>query len=80
MERSVQVHLDIEKIQTLDAIYISHAHTDHFDPYTLVEIYNNAKPLLILPVTLTYLFPLIHEYIGDIPVHILLPKKTFSLK
>lgn len=80
MERSVRVRLDTEKIKTLDAIYISHAHTDHFDPYTLVEIYTHAQPLLILPATLAYLLPLLHEYLGDIPVHILFPKKTFSLK
>jgi Beta-lactamase superfamily domain len=80
MERSVRVRLDTEKIKTLDAIYISHAHTDHFDPYTLVEIYAHAQPLLILPVSLTYLLPLIREYLGDISVHILFPKKTFSLK
>lgn len=89
MERTVKVKLDREKISTIDAIYISHAHTDHFDPYTLVEIYGlrhsdegriqtpengenrffvpqndeNQKPLLLLPFTLTYLIPLIHEYL-----------------
>ena len=116
MERSIRIRLDTEKIKTLDAIYISHAHTDHFDPYTLMEIYGAKipfvkegkgdfvsenseqdiqsshllqtaplqtslqRPLLILPVSLSYLLPLIHEYLGDIPVHILFPKKTFLLK
>ena len=41
MERTVKVDLDSEKIKTIDAIYISHSHTDHFDPYTLVEAYGN---------------------------------------
>lgn len=39
MERTVKVELDSEKLKTIDAIYISHAHTDHLDPYTLMEIY-----------------------------------------
>jgi ribonuclease BN (tRNA processing enzyme) len=42
MERTVKVKLDPEKISTIDAIYISHAHSDHFDPYTLVEIYRSC--------------------------------------
>lgn len=39
MERTTKVRLDREKIQTIDAIYISHAHSDHFDPYTLMKVY-----------------------------------------
>ena len=110
MERTVKVRLDREKIQTIDAIYISHSHTDHFDPYTLVEIYwlchreewsdpgqqkglpnidwiaswprndGNRKPLLLLPFTLEYLVPLIREYLGDIPLEILYPGKSYALK
>ena len=90
MERAVKVQLDREKIKTIDIIYISHSHTDHFDPYTLIEIYNscpsdegricpdspenpsksfmpqdekNKKPLLLLPSTLSFLVPLIREYL-----------------
>ena len=39
MERTVKVELDPEQVASIDAIYISHAHTDHLDPYTLVSIY-----------------------------------------
>lgn len=39
MERTVKVRLDTEKLKSIDAIYISHAHCDHFDPYTLTEIF-----------------------------------------
>ena len=55
MERTVKIRFDIEKLKTLDAIYISHAHCDHLDPYTLIEIYKYASPILILPFTLKYL-------------------------
>ena len=80
MERTVKVRLDPSKIGTIDAIYISHSHTDHFDPYTLVEIYAHGKPLLLLPFTLAYLVPLIREYLGDIPLEILYPGKSYHLK
>ncbi len=41
MERTVKVRFDHEKLSTIDAMYISHAHCDHFDPYSLVEIYGS---------------------------------------
>ncbi len=63
MERSVRVELDPEKIATIDAIYISHSHTDHLDPYTLTEIYKHGSPILMIPFTLAYLAPLFREYL-----------------
>jgi len=80
MERSTKVELDETKLETIDALYISHSHTDHFDPYTLVKIYKHAHPLLLLPFTLSYLIPLIREYLGDIPLEVLYPKKPYFLK
>lgn len=63
MERTVKVRLDPKKIETIDAVYISHSHTDHFDPYTLVDLYKSEKPILLLPFTLTYLAPLLREHL-----------------
>lgn len=80
MERTVKVEIDVNALETIDAIYISHSHTDHFDPYTLVEIYKYARPILLLPFTLAYLIPLIREYLGEIVIEILYPKKTYFLK
>ena len=80
MERTVKVRLDREKIKTLDAIYISHAHCDHFDPYTLIEIYAHASPLLILPFTLRYLEGLIQEYLPQIEIHWLGNREIFNFK
>ncbi len=80
MERSVKVRLDTEKFATLDAIYISHAHTDHFDPYTLSLIYQHASPLLILPFTLRYLEPLLLEYLPTAPIHWLINHEILMLR
>jgi len=55
MERGTHVKIDHTSLNSIDYIYISHAHTDHFDPYTLMEVYIHANPILILPNTLQYL-------------------------
>ena len=79
MERNTKIKLDPEKMKSIDAIYISHAHTDHLDPYTLVEIYQHASPLLILPVTLRFLAPVFAEYLPTTQIHWLVPRESFTL-
>ena len=80
MERSTQVRLDTSTLESIDAIYLSHSHTDHIDPYTIIEIYKYASPLLILPYTLRYLEPVFRQYIPSIQIEFLLPKKIFLFK
>ena len=80
MERNTKIKLDPEKMKSIDAIYISHAHTDHLDPYTLVEIYQHASPLLIIPVTLRFLAPVFALYLPTAQIHYLAPRETFILK
>lgn len=82
MERSVKIIPDYEALSSLDAIFISHSHSDHFDPYALVKIFDKKwpkTPLLILPFTLEYLVPLIREFLGDISIKILFPDEEFLL-
>ncbi len=79
MERSVKIKLDPEKLSSLDAIYISHAHSDHLDPYTLVEIYQHASPLLIFPITLRFLAPVFAEYLPNAQIHWLAPREIYIL-
>lgn len=77
MERRCDVVLDAEKIQTLDVIYLSHSHTDHLDPYTLLEIYRYNSPILVIPMTLQYLIPLFTSFLGNIQIEILFPDKPY---
>ncbi len=82
MERSVKIIPDYQAISGLDAIYISHSHSDHFDPYALIKIFDKnfeKTPILLLPYTLEYLVPLIREYLGDIKIEILFPNKNFII-
>ncbi len=76
MERTVKVHLDPEKLSSIDAIYISHSHTDHLDPYTLLEIYKWANPVLLLAETLEYLDPLFRQYLPKAEIRYLRNKTT----
>lgn len=80
MERTVKLRFDQEKLKMLDAIYISHAHCDHLDPYTLLEIYKYANPILILPFTLRYLEPLFTLYLPETKIQWLGNRETFHLQ
>ena len=71
MERTPRIKLDSEKIKMLDVMFLSHAHCDHFDPYTLVPIFQIANPLMIIPETLAYLEPVVREYIPKIKIHLI---------
>ncbi len=65
MQRNPMIKLDYSKFEDLDAIFISHAHVDHFDPYTFIELYKNLKnrPTLLIPNTISYLTPLLDKYL-----------------
>lgn len=83
MERTSRFRLDQVMISSIDAIYISHAHCDHFDPYTLLDIYTPARssyPILILPETLRYLEYLIVKYIPLAPIKWLSGHETYMFK
>jgi len=80
MERTPRLELASEKLRTLDVVFLSHAHCDHFDPYTLVPLYNVASPLLLIPETLVYLIPVVSEYIPQAKIHILRNRETFTHK
>lgn len=80
MQRNPQIEIDYAKFPQIDAIFISHSHMDHLDPYTLVEFSKNLKnkPLILLPESLSYLQDILQEYTG-FPVQILKNKQDFSL-
>lgn len=72
MARFPKVKIDYSKFD-IDAIFLSHAHCDHFDPYTLCEIYKNIhpRPLLLVPETMTFLIPLLKKYLPKQKIEIL---------
>ncbi len=49
----------------IDAVFISHAHTDHLDPYSLVPLWRELTPTpsLILPESLAFLEDVFREFL-----------------
>lgn len=80
MARYPKIEVDFEKMQ-VDAIFISHSHCDHLDPYTLCKIYEAQKPrpLLLIPETLMFLIPLFEKYLPKQKIQILKSGQTFNL-
>jgi len=80
MQRNPVIDIDWENFE-LDAVFISHAHMDHFDPYSLINIFSKLKnkPLLLLPETLEYTQDLLKKEL-DCEIKILKNKETFQLK
>ena len=66
--RFPRVRLDHSALSPLDAIYISHSHTDHLDPYTLLPLWRalDPKPAVLLPESLRYLRSLFEEYLDGV--------------
>jgi ribonuclease BN (tRNA processing enzyme) len=82
MARNPTFKIDYSKFKDIDAIYISHSHSDHFDPYTLVEFYNNLEilPLLLIPETMEYLVSLIVKYLPNFKYRLLKNKQEIDIK
>ena len=72
MGRFPRVRLDLQALQPIHAIYLSHSHTDHLDPYSLLELEKlDPCPVLLLPHSLEYLEPLLQEYLPKIEITLL---------
>ena len=69
MGRFPRVELDLSALQPIHAIYLSHSHTDHLDPYWLVKLRRlQPAPTLLLPQSLQYLEPLLEEYLPELAI------------
>ena len=71
MERFPKLEIDFSKLAKIDWIFLSHAHCDHFDPYTLIEIYKHQNPDILLPETLLHLQDILEKYLPTAKIIIL---------
>jgi len=80
MERTPRVKIDWSSLPQIDAVFISHSHMDHLDPYFLTELYRHQSPTLLLPSMLGYLVPTVREYLPTAQVELLphLETRTFA--
>ncbi len=82
MARNPTLTIDYDKLWEIDAIFISHSHCDHFDPYTLSEMYKNLNnlPILLIPETIKFLTPLLDKYLPKFTYKILRNKEEIAIK
>lgn len=80
MQRNPLLNIDFGKLEKIDAIFISHSHIDHYDPYTLTLLDKNLKnkPTILLPETLEYTKPLLEKYLS-FPVVVLKNKIDYEI-
>ena len=81
MERNPMIKIDYDKLPKIDAIFLSHSHCDHVDPYTLIEMYKNRhpRPLLLIPETIEFLIPLFKEFLPKQKIQLLRNKEILNL-
>jgi len=71
MERYPKLKIDFSKLDKIDWIFISHAHCDHFDPYTLVEIFKHQTPEILIPETIIHLKGVLEKHLPAAKITIL---------
>jgi hypothetical protein len=77
MQRNPRV--DLGSIGKLDAVYISHSHCDHLDPYTLTALYQKQTPVLVVPETIEFLVPLLSKFLPGASIEVLRHNKTSNI-
>lgn len=79
MARSTRVR-NIQDIRP-DVVYLSHAHTDHFDPYSILALARtNPDTVWLVAETIEYLVPLLREYIPSIRIEIIHHDETRTVR
>ena len=68
-------------LSSLDAIYLSHSHTDHLCPYSLILLHETieCQPQLLIPASLAYLEELLGEFLPRWPITILAEDEPISI-
>lgn len=81
MGRAPRVSIDWQRLPALDAIFLSHSHTDHLDPYSLLELWRrlDPQPQVLLPQSLAYLVPLLTEFLPGAQCAILVENEPLEL-
>lgn len=79
LRRNPVLEIDYDSLPDLDAIYLTHPHCDHFDPYTLVPLFQKKRPAILLPETSLFLKPLLEKYLDRPDIFIVSHDKPFRL-
>ena len=73
MGRFPRIRIEPHALQPIHGIYLSHSHTDHLDPYSLLKLRQalDPSPTLLLPESLEHLEPLLGEYLPEMEIILL---------
>lgn len=71
LARNPRIVPDWKKFPQLDAVYLSHPHCDHFDPYTLKALFETQRPVILLPETIEFTAPILQEYLDQPEIFLL---------
>ena len=82
MSRFPRVRFEADIFADVDAVYLTHAHCDHLDPYTLTRLWNelDKPPTLIIPISLGHLIPLCTQYLKGLEIIVLKPHSPIVFK
>ena len=78
MERNPPVSIDWNSFPKIDAVFVSHSHADHLDPYFLSELSEKYAYELVLPETLGYLVPVFEAYLKNVSIRVLKNLEAYS--
>ncbi|MEL6350010.1 MAG: hypothetical protein AAFV53_43315, partial [Myxococcota bacterium] len=73
MGRFPRLRFSVADLDPIHAVYLSHAHCDHLDPYTLLRLWQQlpSPPALILPVSLSFLIPTLQAHLDEPEIMVL---------
>ena len=82
MGRFPRARFEVDALAPIDAVFISHAHSDHLDPYTLVRLWQELvrPPVLLLPVTLAFLKPVFEAHLDGCDIRLLAPHQAMPFQ
>ena len=65
MGRFPRLRFNVSDLGPIHAVFLSHAHCDHLVPYSLSRLWQELEspPVLLLPVSLSFLIPVLEEYL-----------------
>ncbi len=71
--RFPRIRADWSNMAPIDGIWISHSHTDHLCPYSLLQLHRQLEgnPRLLIPTSLRYLKSILTEFLPDWPITVL---------
>ena len=78
--RFPRLRFELESLKPLHGVFVSHAHTDHLDPYSLIRLWRelDPRPALLLPESLRFLGALLREFLQDVEIVFLADRQAIS--